>query len=190
MFFLVLNSIRAVPSYSPSSDSVGRMCRSTCRRGSPYRPPGSGRTSCVGEQLLVDFQAGDEAYFGVEVGRLEFQAILRGGGGGGRNSLHPPTRFARSGRAGSRRAAPRLSPGVVPGNGEGRPAAEHGRRARDSSRPQKSRRSSHRAILDEADHHGREREEEAERPHDVRERAPTPGREPPPAGGSPRFWRT
>ena len=29
MFFWVLNSISAVPSYSPSSDSVGRMWRST-----------------------------------------------------------------------------------------------------------------------------------------------------------------
>ncbi len=29
MFFLVLNSISAVPSYSPSSERVGRMCRRT-----------------------------------------------------------------------------------------------------------------------------------------------------------------
>ncbi len=41
MFFLVLNSIRAVPSYSPSSERVGRMWRSMAPSWVlVYRPAG------------------------------------------------------------------------------------------------------------------------------------------------------
>ena len=82
MFFLVLNSISAVPSYSPSSDSVGRMCRSTspsCVVGVAARRAAAEHLA-FGEQLLVDLEAGDEADLRVEFGRLDIQrTILRGG---------------------------------------------------------------------------------------------------------------
>ena len=44
--FFVLNSISAVPSYSPSSESVGRMWRSTSPScASVYSPPGQRQKS-------------------------------------------------------------------------------------------------------------------------------------------------
>ncbi|MFH2052267.1 MAG: hypothetical protein ABIK96_07330 [bacterium] len=47
MSLRVLNSIRAVPSYSPISERVGRMCRSTSAWCSPwlYCPAGQRQNS-------------------------------------------------------------------------------------------------------------------------------------------------
>ena len=67
MFFLVLNSISAVPSYSPSSESVGRMWRST----SPSWVVGvaarraAAEHLVLGEELLVDLEPADEPDLGV-----------------------------------------------------------------------------------------------------------------------------
>ena len=64
MFFRVLNSIRAVPSYSPSSDRVGRMWRRTdavmALGVEPRRT--AAEHLLLGEQLLVNLESDPQAY--------------------------------------------------------------------------------------------------------------------------------